>query len=114
MPLTVLDRFLRPLRRGPLTRGYPERPLVLPAAARGLPELDTGRCDATAACVTACPTGAISVTGDAWQLDAGRCVFCAACVTACPQDAIRMGDQVELAGRSREALLVIRGVRKAP
>ena len=61
MPLTVLDRLLRPLRRGPLTRAYPARPLELPAAARGLPELDTGRCDATAACVTACPTGAIAV-----------------------------------------------------
>jgi formate hydrogenlyase subunit 6/NADH:ubiquinone oxidoreductase subunit I len=114
MPLTVLDRFLRPLFRGPLTRAYPERPLVLPAAARGLPELDTGRCDTTAACVTVCPTGAISVTDDAWQLDAGRCVFCVACVTACPQDAIHMGSEVELAGRSRQELVVIRDIRKAP
>ncbi len=114
MPLTVVDRFLRPLGRRPLTRSYPERPLVLPAAARGMPELDTGRCDATATCVTACPTGAISVTDDAWQLDAGRCVFCAACVTACPQGAIGMGARMELAGRSREALLVIRDIRRAP
>jgi formate hydrogenlyase subunit 6/NADH:ubiquinone oxidoreductase subunit I len=114
MPLTVLDRFLRPLLRASLTRPYPRQRLQLPAAARGLPELHTGRCDATAACVTTCPTGAILVTDDAWQLDAGRCVFCAACVTACPQDAISMGVQMELAGRSREALLVIHDIRKAP
>ena len=113
MPLTVLDRFLRPLLRRPLSSGYPRQRLQLPAAARGLPELDTCRCDGTAACVTVCPTGAISVTDDAWQLDAGRCVFCAACVTACPQDAIRMSAQVELAGRSRQALLVIVDIRKA-
>jgi len=114
MPRTVLDRLLRPLRRGPLTRAYPTRPLELPVAARGLPELDVTRCDASAACVTSCPSGAISVTADAWSLDAGRCVFCAACVTACPQDAIRMGAGVELASRSRLALLVIRDIRRTP
>ena len=114
MPLTVLDRLLRPLLRRPLTRAYPERPLELPPAARGLPELDTSRCDATAACAAACPTTAIVVADDTWRLDAGRCVFCAACVVACPQDAIRMGAQVELAARSREALIVICDIRRAP
>ena len=114
MPLTVLDRLLRPLLRGPLTRAYPARPLEVPPNARGLPELDTGRCDATAACVTACPTGAIQVTEDVWRLDAGRCVFCAACVTACPQDAIRMSTRLELASRSRQALLITRDIRRAP
>ena len=114
MPSTVLDRLLRPLLRGPSTRAYPTRPLEVPDAARGLPELDTGRCDATAACVTVCPTGAIGVTGDTWQLDAGRCVFCAACVTTCPQDAIRMSARMELATRSRQSLLVIDDIRRSP
>ena len=112
MPLGVLDRFLRPLRRGPLTRAYPSVPLDLPAAAYGLPELDVSRCDATAACVPACPTTAISVDGDEWWLDAGRCVFCSRCVAACPQDAIRMGHQVELAVRSRDALVVVQRIGK--
>jgi formate hydrogenlyase subunit 6/NADH:ubiquinone oxidoreductase subunit I len=114
MPLTVLDRLLRPLLRRPSTRAYPTQALEVPAVARGLPDLDAGRCDATAACVTACPTSAILVTDDAWQLDAGRCVFCGACVTACPTDAIQMSAQMELAGRSRQALLVIRDIRRAP
>jgi formate hydrogenlyase subunit 6/NADH:ubiquinone oxidoreductase subunit I len=111
MPLTVLDRFLRPLRGRPVTRPYPAQPLELPAGARGLPELDTDRCDASAACVPACPTGAIAVVEGSWRLDAGRCVFCAACVAACPTDAIGMGHQVELAARSRGALLVVRDIR---
>ena len=112
MPRGVFDRLLRPLRLGPLTRAYPAVPLRLPAVARGLPELDTSRCDASAACVDACPSAAISVAGDVWRLDAGRCVFCAACVSACPQDAIRMGDQVELATRVRSSLLVVRDLGK--
>jgi formate hydrogenlyase subunit 6/NADH:ubiquinone oxidoreductase subunit I len=122
MPLSVLDRFLRPLRMRPLTRAYPALPLQLPAGARGLPELDATRCDASAACVEACPSAAISVSealsGRAseavWRLDAGRCVFCAACVSACPQGAISMGRQLELAARARDSLLVVRAVEKRP
>jgi formate hydrogenlyase subunit 6/NADH:ubiquinone oxidoreductase subunit I len=113
MPRTVLDRFLRPIRRGPETMDYPERPLELPATARGLPTLDMSRCDASGACVPACPTSAIAVTGTEWRLDAGRCVFCAACVAACPTNAIRMSDQVELATRSRAGLLVTHRIRRA-
>jgi len=110
MPLTVLDRLLRPLLRGTRTRDYPSRPLVLPPAARGLPELDVSRCDARAACVEACPTGAIVVAEGTWRLDAGRCVTCAACVEACPTGALSMGQRVELAERSRDALVVVRSI----
>jgi formate hydrogenlyase subunit 6/NADH:ubiquinone oxidoreductase subunit I len=110
MPLTVLDRLLRPLLRGTQTRGYPSRPLDLPPAARGLPELDASRCDASAPCVDACPTHAIAVEDGAWRLDAGRCVTCAECVDACPTGALSMGRRVELADRSREALVVVRSI----
>jgi formate hydrogenlyase subunit 6/NADH:ubiquinone oxidoreductase subunit I len=113
MPFTVLDRFLRPLRRGPQTRGYPARALELTAAARGLPELDATRCDANAACVAACPTDAIVVAEGTWRLDAGRCVFCAACVDACPTGALEMGRRVELADRTREALVTSHPIRSA-
>ncbi len=110
MPRTLLDRILRPLVRGPQTRGYPTRPLDLPSSTHGLPELDGQRCDARAACVEACPTGAIAVNDGTWRLDAGRCVFCAACVEACPTGAIAMGRRVELANRSREALVAVREI----
>jgi len=107
MPIDVLDRFLRPLRGRPLTRPYPDEPAALPPTVRGLPEVDPSRCDATGACVTVCPTGAISLGPTDWTVDAGRCVFCAICATACPQDAIRLGSRFELAARSRDATHVV-------
>ncbi len=99
MPFDVFDRFLGPLRRSPVTSGYPERPPVLPPAARGLPELEVLRCDGSAACVDACPTGAIVLTEAVWSIDAGACIFCGDCARACPRAAIRLGQQVELAVR---------------
>jgi formate hydrogenlyase subunit 6/NADH:ubiquinone oxidoreductase subunit I len=106
MPMDLVDRFLRPLRGGPLTRRYPDEQPVLPSTTRGLPEVDPSRCDANAACVTACPTGAISVGPGGWTVDTGRCVFCGICATACPQDAIRLGARFDLAATSLDATRV--------
>lgn len=103
----LIDRLLLPLRRGPLGRAYPAEPVTLPPNVRGLPELDASRCDASADCVAACPTQAITVGGGSWALDAGRCVFCGDCVRACPRDALRLGGRVELAARAREDLLIV-------
>ena len=103
----LFDRLVRPLRLGPLTRAYPAEPPPLPPSVRGLPELDISRCDATAACTEACPTGALEVAGGTWTLDAGRCIFCGDCARACPRDALRLGYQVELAARNRTDLLVV-------
>jgi len=100
------DRLLRPLIRGPLTARHPAVAPSLPAAARGLPVVDSARCDASGACVMACPTRAITVTEQAWRLDLGRCVFCAACADACPQGAIALTGRVELAVRERTAAVV--------
>ncbi len=107
MPFDVFDRVLRPLRQRPLTGAYPEAPPDLPPAARGLPEFDAMRCDGSAACVGACPTGAIALTDSAWSLDAGACIFCGACARACPRDAIRLGPLIELAVRDRADLTVL-------
>jgi formate hydrogenlyase subunit 6/NADH:ubiquinone oxidoreductase subunit I len=107
MPIDLLDRFLRPLRKGPVTRRYPAEPAVVADALRGLPELDAARCDASAACVEVCPTGAIALAPTAWSVDAGRCVFCGASEIACPRDAIRLGQRFELASRTREGLRIV-------
>ena len=114
MPLDVLDRLLRPLRARPVTSRYPAAPPDLPPAARGLPELDVARCDGNAACVEACPTGAIRVADGTWTLDVGACVFCGACARACPLGAIRLGPVVELAVRDREDLVVSRALKVSP
>jgi len=108
MPLDVFDRILRPLRRGPATSRYPDAPPDLPPAARGLPELDPVRCDGSAACVTACPTGAIRLDGPTWSLNTGACIFCGACARACPRGALRMGNRIELAVRERDGLAIER------
>ncbi|MGZ8514864.1 MAG: 4Fe-4S dicluster domain-containing protein [Candidatus Limnocylindrales bacterium] len=111
MPFDVFDRLLRPLRARPVTSRYPDAPPELPAAARGLPELDAIRCDGSAACVSACPTGAIVLSDSHWTLDAGACIFCGACARACPRDAIRLGPQIELGVRHRADLTVERDWR---
>ena len=107
MPIDLIDQFLRPLRRPPLTGGYPAEPAVVAPATRGLPELDPGRCNSSAACVSACPTGAIVLSPASWAIDVGRCVFCAACEMACPRDAIQLGQRFELAAQARESLILV-------
>jgi formate hydrogenlyase subunit 6/NADH:ubiquinone oxidoreductase subunit I len=114
MPLDVFDRLLRPLRTGSVTSRYPDDPPDLPAAARGLPELDAVRCDGSATCVGACPTGAIQLSDPIWSLDVGLCIFCGACARACPRDAIRLGPRIELAVRERADLTIERDWRAEP
>jgi hydrogenase-4 component H len=108
----VRERLLRPLVRGPVTARHPAVAPVLPPAARGLPVVDPTRCDASGACVTACPTGAIVLDAGTWRLDLGRCVFCAACADACPRDAIALTGRVELAATERGAVVTATAVRR--
>ena len=108
MPLDVFDRFARPLRLGRATSRYPGALPDLPPAARGLPVLDAAACERAGDCVTACPTGAITLAADGWRLDAGACVFCDACVAACPTGALAHSSAIELGARSRRELVVLR------
>ena len=108
MPRDVLDRLFRPLRARPVTSRYPDAPPDLPAAVRGLPELDPVRCDGSAACVDVCPTRAIALSDRVWSLDAGACIFCGACERACPRNAIKLGGRIELAARDKRDLTIER------
>ena len=114
MPFDVFDRLLGPLRRGPLTSRYPDAPPDLPTSARGSPMLDTARCDGSAACVTACPTGAITLTAEIWELDGRACIMCGACERACPRDAIQMSSLIELAVRDPADLITTRRYKAEP
>ncbi|MFN8637801.1 MAG: 4Fe-4S dicluster domain-containing protein [Chloroflexota bacterium] len=104
---------------GRVTTAYPARPEAAPPALRGAPTVDPAACDCSAACVEACPSGAITLTTDGergrtWQLDLARCVFCAECVAACPNGALAMSGEYELATRSRADLLTTVHHGRAP
>lgn len=81
----------------------------LPGDVRGLPRLTPEPCfgDACGQCVALCPTGAISVGGDASvTLDRGLCVTCGACAAACPSGTIVHDPSTRTAVRTREELVL--------
>jgi polyferredoxin len=47
-------------------------------------------CSHCAACMRACPMGAITVTKDGFSVDSAECVVCMDCVTECPESVIAM------------------------
>ncbi|MFA5057371.1 MAG: 4Fe-4S binding protein [Opitutaceae bacterium] len=63
--------------------------------------------DGCAECLPVCPTEAITrPAGRGIALDLGRCLFCAACVEACPHGAIIQTGDYRMAVRRREDLVL--------
>ncbi len=105
----VHDILLNRLKRGCETMAYPQGPApALPDRHGGGLRVEANRCDAgCSACVTVCPTAAISRSaGGPVALDLGRCIFCAECVKACPTGAISQTGDHRLAARHREDLVL--------
>ncbi len=97
-------------RTGRATVRYPFAPLPASPGFRGKPQYDPERCIACAACTSACPSNALSITTDTatgkrtWQVCFGRCVFCARCEEVCPTSAIALSPDYELAVTNRADL----------
>ena len=78
-------------------------------ASFGFPIIDFNRCTACAACVEACPTGAIHAATPAagrktLTLSYASCIQCRACVDACPEEAVSAGRDIEVAAFTRQQL----------
>ena len=105
-------------RQGYRTMKYPDGPAPeLPARFAGRPTVDAKRCAADCRrCAEACPTGALTVGGEASRLalDTGRCLFCRECHAACPQQAIAFTREHRMAAARREDLIVRDASGKIP
>jgi Ni,Fe-hydrogenase III small subunit/formate hydrogenlyase subunit 6/NADH:ubiquinone oxidoreductase subunit I len=103
----MLKILLARAKQGHRTAGYPDLPPVLPDRFRGAPRLDGGLCpDGCRECIEACPTDAISLSGEKLALDTGRCLFCTDCTSACPTGAVSFTTEHRLAARDRHDLVV--------
>ena len=68
----MIRALIQRLRQTHRTAAYPAQPPVLPARYRGRPEIAADRCAADcAACLAACPTGALCRAEGAVRLESG-------------------------------------------
>ncbi len=117
----MLKNFAWPLKTAThgteVTRLYPEVMMELPAAERGLHELDATKCIGCASCARVCPNACIEMVPYKYgnplknkkmlfpQIDYGRCMFCGLCVDECPTECLKMGKKVTMAGWERKDIV---------
>jgi len=103
----MLRILINALRTGVVTTRYPAEPSVPPDRFRGAPVLRPGSHLPPPA---VCPTGALTEHFDAGRrhvaLDLARCVFCGRCAEDPWAGAVAMGQDFELAARSRADLRI--------
>ncbi len=101
----MLNLLRTRLRQGRQTSAFPVGATALPERFRGRPRLDPSKCAKSCdACVSACPTEAISARP--LRIDLGACLFCGACQEACPTGAVTFTNDHRLAVRTRDHLVL--------
>lgn len=84
---------------------------AVPDGFRGRPRIEAAPCEEGCnACVSACPTGAITL--DPLRLDLGKCVFCAECAEVCPPGKITFTAEPRMGAATRDGLVVLEGESK--
>ncbi len=101
----MLTAILRSLRTGVVTIGYPDAPALPPERFRGAPRVRPGSAIDSLPPPSVCPTHAIAAAPDGVAIDLGRCVFCGRCAEAPRGTGLELGRDVELAARTRTALV---------
>jgi len=117
----MIKNFTWPLKTATreieVTRLYPEFMMELPAAERGIHELDATICIGCGTCARVCPNSCIEMVNFKFgsplknkkmqfpQIDYGRCMFCGLCVDECPVECLKMGQKVTMAGWTREDIV---------
>lgn len=103
----MLKVLLSRVQQGHRTSAYPEVEPVLPERFRGGPRIDASQCKpGCEACVSLCPTTALTSTLPGVKLDMGRCLFCGDCESGCPEGALSFSREYRLAAKSRDALMI--------
>lgn len=94
---------------GIATVPYPEAPAHVSEHFRGRPEFDFESWHDARPAVTACPTGAISLSDTAYlrqlTVDYGLCTFCGECARVEPAGAVRMTREFALGTHQRSSLV---------
>ncbi len=111
--MAMAGELLRHLFKKPVTLVYPFEKLPPVKKLRGRHEWDAEKCIGCGLCSDVCPAFAIELIGGRGKAFKGlkvyldRCLFCAQCEEVCPRKAIRLTEYYEMAGYSRDDLVLV-------